>query len=282
MAFARAEGLPLDRVIEILGKGAGSSWYFVHRAPFMAQGEFPAGFRLRLHDKDLRICREMAARHGAVLPVVESTLADYARLLASGHGEEDIRRYSTSRRGFSRSHPPMADRPAFYLPDFCRAQSVLAVILIAALVALLFTLARHGISASFWTDLAQISLFLLWAALGTAAVWCAARRFLSRLDVLAGSAVALALALLVTALVTEGAWWIEAYSKQTLGMEALPSGAVHLQMQFATSSSARSPAGSRFATFMSRTSGRPTSRQRPRAGCAPCRPESGRISCSTA
>ncbi len=90
MAFAQAEGLPLDRVIEILGKGAGSSWYFVHRAPFMAQGEYPAGFRLRLHDKDLRICREMAARHGAVLPIIESTLADYARLLASGHGEEDI------------------------------------------------------------------------------------------------------------------------------------------------------------------------------------------------
>ncbi len=90
MAFAQAEGLPLDRVIEILGKGAGSSWYFVHRAPFMARGEYPAGFRVRLHEKDLRICREMAARHGAVLPVVETTLADYARLLASGHGEEDI------------------------------------------------------------------------------------------------------------------------------------------------------------------------------------------------
>lgn len=90
MAFAKAEGLPLDRVIEILGKGAGSSWYFVHRAPFMARGEYPAGFRLRLHDKDLRICRKMAARHGAVLPVVETTLADYAKLLAAGHGEEDI------------------------------------------------------------------------------------------------------------------------------------------------------------------------------------------------
>ena len=90
MAFAQAEGLPLDRVIEILGKGAGSSWYFVHRAPFMARGEYPAGFRLRLHEKDLRICREMAARHGATLPVVEATLADYARLVADGHGEEDI------------------------------------------------------------------------------------------------------------------------------------------------------------------------------------------------
>ena len=90
MAFAQAEGLPLDRVIDVLGKGAGASWYFVHRAPFMARGEYPAGFRLRLHDKDLRICRDMAARHGATLPVVEATLADYARLLADGHGEEDI------------------------------------------------------------------------------------------------------------------------------------------------------------------------------------------------
>ena len=90
MAFAQAEGLPLAQVIDVLGKGAGSSWYFVHRAPFMARGEYPAGFRVRLHDKDLRICRDMAARHGAKLPVVESTLADYRRLLEAGHGDEDI------------------------------------------------------------------------------------------------------------------------------------------------------------------------------------------------
>ena len=90
MAFAQAEGLPLDRVIEILGQGAGASWYFVNRAPFMLRGEYPAGFRVRLHDKDLRICRDMAARHGALLPVVETTIADYAKLLAAGHGEEDI------------------------------------------------------------------------------------------------------------------------------------------------------------------------------------------------
>lgn len=90
MAFAQAEDLPLDKVIDVLGKGAGSSWYFVHRAPFMARGEFPAGFRVRLHDKDLRICRHMAARHGATLSVIESTLDDYRRLLESGHGDEDI------------------------------------------------------------------------------------------------------------------------------------------------------------------------------------------------
>ena len=90
MAFARSEGLPLERVIETLGKGAGSSWYFVNRAPFMAREHFPAGFRVRLHQKDLGICRDMAARHGATLPVVESTLAQYAELIAEGHGDEDI------------------------------------------------------------------------------------------------------------------------------------------------------------------------------------------------
>jgi 3-hydroxyisobutyrate dehydrogenase len=90
MAFAKAEGLPLERVIDTLGKGAGSSWYFINRAPFMANGSFPAGFRVRLHDKDLRICHDMAASHGASLPVVESTLAEYARLIADGHGDEDI------------------------------------------------------------------------------------------------------------------------------------------------------------------------------------------------
>jgi len=90
IAFARAEGLPLDKVIATLGQGAGSSWYFVHRAPFMARGEFPAGFRVRLHAKDLQICREMAGRHGVTLPLVEDTLTAYGALIGQGHGEEDI------------------------------------------------------------------------------------------------------------------------------------------------------------------------------------------------
>jgi 3-hydroxyisobutyrate dehydrogenase len=90
MAFAHAEGLPLNRVIDVLGKGAGSSWYFVNRAPFMANNNFPAGFRVRLHDKDLRICHEMAALRGATLPVVESTLEQYEKLIAEGFGDEDI------------------------------------------------------------------------------------------------------------------------------------------------------------------------------------------------
>jgi 3-hydroxyisobutyrate dehydrogenase len=90
MAFAQAEGLPLEQLIETLGKGAGSSWYFVHRAPNIVRDSYPPGFRVRLHEKDLRICREMAARHGVALPIVEATLVEYRRLIEQGHGDEDI------------------------------------------------------------------------------------------------------------------------------------------------------------------------------------------------
>jgi len=90
MAFARAQQLPLDQVVETLGQGAGASWYFVNRAPFMIREHFPAGFRVRLHEKDLRICRDMAAASGVVLPVVEDVLREYAELIRRGYGDEDI------------------------------------------------------------------------------------------------------------------------------------------------------------------------------------------------
>ncbi len=90
MAFAKSEDLPLDRLIDTLGKGAGSSWYFVNRAPNILRDAYPPGFRVRLHEKDLKICREMAARHGVQLPLIEMTLVHYRRLIEQGHGDEDI------------------------------------------------------------------------------------------------------------------------------------------------------------------------------------------------
>ncbi len=90
MSFAESQGVPLKPLVETLGKGAGSSWYFVNRAPYMIDGAYPAGFRVRLHHKDLTICRAMAAERGATLPVVEALLRDYEALIREGHGDEDI------------------------------------------------------------------------------------------------------------------------------------------------------------------------------------------------
>lgn len=90
MAFAKAEGLPLDKVVDSLSQGAGSSWYFTHRAPNMISNRYTGGFRVRLHEKDLKICRDMAAQHGVQLPLIEMTLLQYRRLIDQGHGDEDI------------------------------------------------------------------------------------------------------------------------------------------------------------------------------------------------
>lgn len=90
LAFASAQGLALEQVIATLSQGAGASWYLANRGPFMERRAYPAGFRVRLHEKDLKICRAMAAASGAKLSVVEAALSDYAALIAAGYGDEDI------------------------------------------------------------------------------------------------------------------------------------------------------------------------------------------------
>lgn len=90
LALARAEDLPLDTLIEALGGGAAGSWFLTHRGPNMARGEYPLGFKVNLHQKDLEICREMANRHDVRLPIVEMTLVHYQRLLETAERSEDI------------------------------------------------------------------------------------------------------------------------------------------------------------------------------------------------
>jgi len=90
LAFAESQGLPLDKVIDLVGSGAAQSWFLTHRGPNMTRMNFPLGFKVALHDKDLKIVQEMAAAAGAQLPVVEMTRIHYHRLMEAGHGDEDI------------------------------------------------------------------------------------------------------------------------------------------------------------------------------------------------
>jgi two-component system sensor histidine kinase AlgZ len=98
------------------------------------------------------------------------------------------------------------ERPPFYLPNLCEPRMVLGIVLLTELVAVLLAIARVGVTVSVWTDLGRTSLFMLWIGLGGAAVLCAARPRLATLDVARGSAVALLLLLIVTAVVSEAAW----------------------------------------------------------------------------
>ncbi|MFA6052464.1 MAG: NAD(P)-dependent oxidoreductase [Methylobacter sp.] len=90
LAFAQAQSLPMDKVIEVISGGASGNWFLQHRGPTMTQGTFAPGFKLALHHKDLKICQYMAKQTGASTTLVDMTIADYERLMAEGHGDEDI------------------------------------------------------------------------------------------------------------------------------------------------------------------------------------------------
>jgi 3-hydroxyisobutyrate dehydrogenase len=90
LAFGRAQGLDLDKAIDLLGGGAAGNWFLAHRGPTMAQDSYAPGFRVALHHKDLKIVQAMVADQHVQLPVVEMTLVHYQRLMEAGHGDEDI------------------------------------------------------------------------------------------------------------------------------------------------------------------------------------------------
>ncbi len=90
LALGQRLGLPMEEVRQALVGGAAGSWALEHRGGAMLRGEFPLGFRLRLHRKDLAIALEAAAAGGLGLPVASLVAAMEDDLIAAGHGDEDV------------------------------------------------------------------------------------------------------------------------------------------------------------------------------------------------
>jgi 3-hydroxyisobutyrate dehydrogenase len=90
MAFGQAHGLEIGKLIGALEGGAAANWFLSHRGPNMANGEYPLGFKVALHTKDLNICRDMAASFDTRLPIVEMTLLHYKKMMRDTTEEEDI------------------------------------------------------------------------------------------------------------------------------------------------------------------------------------------------
>lgn len=90
LALADQLGLEPERLLPTLGAGAAGNWFLDKRGATMLRDEFKVGFKLALLHKDLKIVRELALAAGTDRSVIEKSLADYAVLLAQGHGDEDI------------------------------------------------------------------------------------------------------------------------------------------------------------------------------------------------
>lgn len=91
LAFGKDMNLDMNRVLDVVTKGAAGNWFMDHRGRTMVAGTFAPGFKVNLHHKDLGICMKMAAKSpGTKIPLVEQTITDYEKLMAQGHGDEDI------------------------------------------------------------------------------------------------------------------------------------------------------------------------------------------------
>ena len=89
LAFALRAGLDAKRVIEVISKGAATSWQMENRGGTMVDGRFDFGFAVDLMRKDLRIAIEEARANCAELPVTALIDQFYAKLQKLGHGRLD-------------------------------------------------------------------------------------------------------------------------------------------------------------------------------------------------
>lgn len=89
MVLALKSGLDASKVVEALSGGAAGSWVLQNRSGRMIDDDYPLGFRIALHLKDVTIALEMAREVGASLPITAIASQIEAGLVAKGHGDDD-------------------------------------------------------------------------------------------------------------------------------------------------------------------------------------------------
>src|SRR5690606_18018234 len=67
--FGKKAGLDIEKVVEVISKGAAGSWQMENRHKTMNEGRYDFGFAVDWMRKDLGICLAEADRNGASLPV---------------------------------------------------------------------------------------------------------------------------------------------------------------------------------------------------------------------
>lgn len=67
--FGKKAGLDIEKVVDVISKGAAGSWQMENRHKTMNEGKYDFGFAVDWMRKDLGICLDEADRNGAKLPV---------------------------------------------------------------------------------------------------------------------------------------------------------------------------------------------------------------------
>ena len=101
IVLAMKAGLNVEQVVGALSGGAAQSWVLANRSGRMIENDYPLGFKVVLHRKDLGIALELAGETGTVLPI--SALCEQLEtgLIGRGHGDEDLSAVARSIRELS-------------------------------------------------------------------------------------------------------------------------------------------------------------------------------------
>jgi 3-hydroxyisobutyrate dehydrogenase len=89
IVLAIKAGLDPEKVVTALSGGAARSWVLENRSGRMIEDDYPLGFRIALHLKDVTIALALAREVGAALPVTALASQIEAGLVAKGHGDDD-------------------------------------------------------------------------------------------------------------------------------------------------------------------------------------------------
>jgi 3-hydroxyisobutyrate dehydrogenase len=101
IVLALKAGLDVDQVVAALSGGAAQSWVLTNRSGRMKDNDYPLGFKVALHRKDLGIALSMARELGASLPVSALCEAIEAGLMGQGHADDDMSAVARSIRALS-------------------------------------------------------------------------------------------------------------------------------------------------------------------------------------
>ena len=89
IAFAQNAGLDVEKVIEVISKGAAQSWQMENRWKTMAEGKFDYGFAVDWMRKDLSIVLDEAKANGSLVPVTALIDQFYADVQKHGGNRWD-------------------------------------------------------------------------------------------------------------------------------------------------------------------------------------------------
>ena len=101
LVLALKAGLDPEQVVAALSTGAAQSWVLANRSGRMVANDYPLGFRVALHLKDLGIALAMARETGAALPVAALAAQLEAGLVAGGHADDDMSALARAIRSLS-------------------------------------------------------------------------------------------------------------------------------------------------------------------------------------